>query len=210
MEQEWETTRQRASKDTESFRKSTKSFWLLEIGGTAVLTFVGGYVGSLLMPQNPTPSQQYIYPGAGAAIGMIIGLVVVFALIYLWNLFRAPYRQRDEARRMVLELQKEKEVRQYKKQIVLDVNLLVIEGMDVLNAFKSGDSSQRTAWPAEKFKLWLLHANEVYRRHKLLNEQILWLRDVGIEVGNSSFDDVIQACENGLNRLEKILDKYKQ
>ena len=41
-------------------------------------------------------------------IGVIIGFVAFYLLLFAWDLFRAPYRQRDEARHRVIALEKEK------------------------------------------------------------------------------------------------------
>ncbi|MBI4287805.1 MAG: hypothetical protein HY671_05185 [Chloroflexi bacterium] len=87
----------RARKDTEHFRQSTKSFWALEVVGTAMFGLVGGFVGHWRIPVDATSEQQFWYPGIGATIGVILGFVLVFAFIFAWHLFRAPYRQRNEA-----------------------------------------------------------------------------------------------------------------
>ena len=50
---------------------------------------------------NATPEQEFLYPGIGGVVGMIVGLIMVFGGIYLLNLFRAPYRQLNEARRLL-------------------------------------------------------------------------------------------------------------
>jgi hypothetical protein len=92
----------RAWEDTEYFRKSAASFWTMEIVGAAVLGVIGGSVGFLLTPVNPTPFQQYIYPTFGGATGIIGGFILVFCGIFLAKLFRAPYKQRNEARAELL------------------------------------------------------------------------------------------------------------
>jgi hypothetical protein len=65
--------------------------------GAAVAGVIGGMMGAWLTPENPSNLQQYFYPAIGGAIGVIVGFIIVFALIFLWHLFRAPYRQRDDA-----------------------------------------------------------------------------------------------------------------
>lgn len=53
-------------------------------------------------------------PAAGVVIGGVLGnwlpllaTVAVFALVFLWNLLRAPYRQRDEALKYIQGLQQQ-------------------------------------------------------------------------------------------------------
>ena len=92
-----ESVWRRAWKDTDNFRSSAKFFWIAEVMGAAVAGVIGGMVGAWFIPESSTEFQQYFYPAAGAAAGVVSGFVVVFALIFVWHLFRAPYRQRDDA-----------------------------------------------------------------------------------------------------------------
>lgn len=102
----------RANKDTEKFRRNSKwYFWLVEIvGGGAVFGIIGGLIGWNLMPPNASTYQQNAYPLIGAGIGVVIGFALAFVLIFTFNLVRAPYLQRNEARTEVgnLVLQKDK------------------------------------------------------------------------------------------------------
>jgi hypothetical protein len=95
-----ESTWQRAWKDTESFRQTPKSFLPLEVVGGAAFGVLGGLVGIWLTPTHATTFQQKLYPAVGAFAGVVLGFVLVFGLIYVWNLFRAPYRQRNDALRL--------------------------------------------------------------------------------------------------------------
>jgi hypothetical protein len=94
----------RAKEDTALFRHSTKSFWLFEIIGVAMFGLGGGYLGYDIMPLMATSFDQFIYPSIGAVVGIILGATIVFGFAYLWNLFRAPYKQRNEARVELIEL----------------------------------------------------------------------------------------------------------
>jgi hypothetical protein len=102
-----ESIRQRASRDTERFRQSPKSFWTVEVIGAAMFAVGGALYGFHLQPPNPTTFQQFIFPTVGASIGVIFGFFIVYGLVYIWNLFRAPYLQRNEARGKVDELVQE-------------------------------------------------------------------------------------------------------
>ncbi len=92
-----ESTCRRAWKDTERFRRSTLFFWGCEALG-AVLFGVGG---ALLLPEQPSRLASVLYPG----LGTVAGLATVFVVVFIWNLFRAPYRQRNEARELTKEYQ---------------------------------------------------------------------------------------------------------
>lgn len=56
----------------------------------------GGFVGYGFTSSDSSSFAQFAYPTVGAGLGLIVGFVVVFGLIFCWNLFRAPYRQRNE------------------------------------------------------------------------------------------------------------------
>lgn len=66
--------------------------------GAVVLGAVGAWVGYRLTPQDALPETTFIFPLVGGVVGVLGGLALVFLLIFLWNMKRAPYRQRNEAR----------------------------------------------------------------------------------------------------------------
>ena len=104
---QWEGTWGKASKDTEKFRKDSAFwFWGIEVIGVSLFILGGGFLGFSCLPNVSTPSQQFWYPTLGSTVGLIIGLIAIYALIFLWHLSRAPYRQRNELRVKVEELQK--------------------------------------------------------------------------------------------------------
>jgi len=92
-----ESTWHRAWKDVAAFRQTPKSFLPVAAVGVAIFGVLGGLVGVWLTPTHATTFRHNLYPAVGAFAGSVLGLVIVFGLIYVWNLFRAPYRQRDEA-----------------------------------------------------------------------------------------------------------------
>jgi len=118
----WESIRQRASRDTELFRQSPKSFWTVEVIGAAVFAVGGALYGFQLQPPNPTTFQQFIFPTVGASIGVLLGFLIVYGLVYIWNLFRAPYRMLSEAKIKCDELTEQINNREdRKKQILADL-----------------------------------------------------------------------------------------
>jgi hypothetical protein len=95
----------RAWRDTENFRNSAKFFWIWEVMGATVAGVIGGIIGAWQIPENSGTLQQYLYPAIGGAVGIIVGAVIVFVLIFIWHLFRVPYRQRDEAIELAKQVQ---------------------------------------------------------------------------------------------------------
>lgn len=85
-----ESVRHRAWKDTEHFRQSSWFFWGCEVIGAALFAAVGYW----LLPEKPSKLESSIYP----VLGVVFGFAVVFVLILMWNLVRAPYNLLNEAR----------------------------------------------------------------------------------------------------------------
>ena len=102
-----QTAYQRASQDTELFRKSGFSFWALEVVGAAMFGVGGAFIGYWLTPSNSNPFWQFGWPTIGGGVGVIVGFILVFIMIFARNLILAPYRQRNEARIRVVELEDE-------------------------------------------------------------------------------------------------------
>ena len=101
-----QTAYQRASQDTESFRKSGFSFWALEVVGAAVFGVVGALVSLWLTPSHSSAFWQNALPTIGGGLGLVLGFAMVFLAIYFLNLIRAPYKQRNEARQRIKELER--------------------------------------------------------------------------------------------------------
>lgn len=80
----------RAKQDTISAQKTARFMW----GGEGVLA-VGG--GAWLAQIAPLGASTLEIVGR-SVIGGLGGLLTAVFLIFVWNLFRAPYKQRNEAR----------------------------------------------------------------------------------------------------------------
>ena len=203
----------RAYKETEKFRNSAKSFWSFEIVGAAMLGLGGAYAGYLLMPAQPSSFQQFAYPGFGGTVGIIFGLVIVFVSIFLWNLFRAPYRQRDEARqrcyKLQIEFESQKQIEAQMDKIRTDIGYLIIDGTKVLKGFESVKTLEQ-AWPVEEFKEWQENCSRILLHYRLNDVYPLWFRDTSIIVNNPLLVDFVQACNAGLNRLETLLKRLSR
>ncbi len=79
----------RAWRDTEGFRGSFR-FWIWEVVGVGVF---GAVAALVLLPDQPSDTESVLYP----LVGVIVGALAAYSLIYLFNLPLAPLRQRNEA-----------------------------------------------------------------------------------------------------------------
>jgi hypothetical protein len=98
----YESTWHRASVDTERFRSKRFWFWWVEVIGAGA---IAGLTAGILWERSILSAWQ---------VGLItfgvfaIGFLIIYALIFLWNLFRAPYHQRNEVRTLLAERPKPK------------------------------------------------------------------------------------------------------
>lgn len=110
----------------------------------------------------------------------------------------------EEATKKAEEL-KAKEQIQQKEKLRDDIELLIIEGTDILQGFKAiltaGDK-----WPITEFNKWRDRVFEVLDKNKLDPNSTLFFKDVYIKDEEiAALHDFIQACTAGLNRLEEIV-----
>jgi hypothetical protein len=95
-----ETTWRRAAKDTEEFRKnSPRWFWSVDVAGSAALAGLTTTFTKNTVPNLPV--------GVLTFFAFVFGMVLIYGIIYLWNLFCAPYRQRNEARQELKQINTE-------------------------------------------------------------------------------------------------------
>jgi hypothetical protein len=93
--------RYRAFKETENFRKSSKWwFWGVDVVGSAVLAAI---TAALII--NTLPNWLV---GILTFVVFVIGIALIYGIIYLWHLFRAPYKQLGEWKAEILRLKTEK------------------------------------------------------------------------------------------------------
>lgn len=84
----------RAIIDTGSAQKSAKFMW----GGEGVLAVAGGTWLAQIAPSGASILEIVVRSVLGGLGSLSIGILVIFA----WYLFRAPYKQRNEARALLL------------------------------------------------------------------------------------------------------------
>lgn len=94
-----ESTWKRAARDTRRDMLDTVKYQVLAV----LIAAIGGLVIAFATPANVTPRTQTIW-GIVGALGSAVALVMV---IFVWNLFRAPYRQRNEATQTLTVLDQE-------------------------------------------------------------------------------------------------------
>lgn len=104
-----ESVWRRAWKDTKEFRNSDRFFWGWEVMGAAVAGVIGGMIGAWITPENSNKFWQYFYPAIGGTVGIVTGIGIAFAFIFIWYLLRAPYKQRDDAIELAMEFRRKYE-----------------------------------------------------------------------------------------------------
>jgi hypothetical protein len=105
----------RASKDTENFRNSNRWwFWGVDVLGSATLA---GLTTTFII--NTLPNWLV---GVLTFFAFVFGMAIIYGFIYLWNLFRAPYRQRNELRKLV-----ESQKKPFDSEIAETIQLLQAE-----------------------------------------------------------------------------------
>lgn len=92
-----QSTWRRAAKDTISAQRTARFMW----GGEGVLAVAGGIWFAQLAPIN-APVVEIIWRSVVGGLG---GLAIAVLIIFAWNLFRAPYKQRNKARQIIKELE---------------------------------------------------------------------------------------------------------
>lgn len=90
----------RAKQDTVAAQKTARFMW----GGESVLAVAGGTWLAQIAPIG-APTFEIV---ARSVIGGLGGLFTAAVMIFAWNLFRAPYRQRNEGRAKVAQLLQER------------------------------------------------------------------------------------------------------
>lgn len=86
-----ESSWSKAVKDTESFRQNNR-WWFrtVDVLGSGA---IAGLTAWMLWDRSTLKSWQV---GIITFSVFVVGIFFIYGLIYLWNLFRAPYRQRNE------------------------------------------------------------------------------------------------------------------
>ena len=82
----------RAGRDTDNFRSKRLWFWGVEVVGSGA---IAGLTALLLWDRSTLPGWEVGLITFGVFVG---GFFLIYGMVYLRFLFRAPYRQRDEAR----------------------------------------------------------------------------------------------------------------
>lgn len=189
--------RQRAYKDFKA--------WLRNHIAVQPLSFLLPGVGTMLATYLIPPDISITLAAIYGFIGGAVGLALLYSVVYLFQLFRTPYRQLKELRIEYSKLQSELENSNRINGIKLDVSNLIFEGTEILKGFKS-ITSHNGVLPVEEFKAWREKAVELFHRYKLNDYSPLWFKDTScVDISQARLKDFIEACESGLQRLEELL-----
>lgn len=116
-----------------------------------------------------------------------------------------PYQHKEQtqiSKEAILDISKQK------SQIKLDIGSLIMEGADVLRAFKSVKAFNHV-WPEQEFKVWREDVYDILLKYKLTDFYALFFMDTNIDISQAILKDYIGACEAGLKRLEQIIKDFK-
>ncbi len=179
----WEETK-------ESFHKIW-FFWGVQVVAVGVFALLG----TIFAPENSGRLASAVYPVAGGAVGAIVG----FGIIYLICLIKAPYKQRDEARKQLMELKNRLAEAGYVEALTWDC----IELSNKLKSFSTINNHDRSQF--QKWSIDVLNYLDSKNRHQ---ESLQWLRDVSINnVQSSGYEDVLRAYDAGYNILLELHKK---
>jgi len=191
----------RAWSDTKGSIHKIYFFWLVEV----IATGLGVFVGTIITPQDSSNIVSAAYPVLGGVIGVLVG----FSLIFIFNILLAPYRLLKEANERVHQLEILREDNKKQTGLKNEIEKLIIEGTSILQKFKSirtfGD-----AWSTEEFKGWRDRVFKILDENNCSAESALFFKDVYLEDDEIAvLGDFVQACEVGLDRLEEILRSFQ-
>ncbi len=134
--------------------------------------------------------------------GGIAGLVITLIVIFIWYLFRASYKQRDEARKEV------KKLTNKSNEFNIEIQSLIKNGAEVLEQIKNHAKFGDT-WTYQEFNDWREKVRVTLVNYNRSNEESLWHRHVGIvdiEKAQHFSGRVSEACTEGLKLLENWLE----
>ena len=180
----------RAKQDTLS-AFHTARFWLFELCTVAGLTV-------LVLQWTPSvisKDWKIVYQVLTPLGGVFAGLAVVFLI----SLFIAPYRQRNEGIKKLLNLQ---DTREYEKSIMS----FFVGGANLPKKLKHPSRlafSRCEQKEIEDFDDWYTAISEYLQRH-MPREYPSWYRSVFIGINEPDVTEVLKALELGLDILEGI------
>ncbi len=122
-----ESVYHRACVDTEKFRKDSRAFfWGVEVVGSGVSSSLTAW---LLWDKSALHGWQVALITFAV---FVVGLFIIYVIIFLWNLFRAPYRQRNELRKQIEQLAPSSDSKYY-EQIAKDASVKHWEDLILLS-----------------------------------------------------------------------------
>ncbi len=136
--------------------------------------------------------------GVGGAAGLILGLIVVFVSIYGWYLFRAPKKQRNEARRQLVALKNRSFEGGY-------IHACIVEAFgDIRKLLLFGNINDHNR---DMFRQWCADVLKYLQNNNRHQESLYWQRKVLIDNNQPSYEDVINAYNAGVDILLTLHEK---
>ncbi len=126
-------------------------------------------------------------------VGMGILLVVVFLVCGLFT----PYRQRNQARKYIMEMEAVTEKGKYVLGIIGGIEFEIIKGKQLQEKLRH--SIALDIYLKGEFVRWFDEVGE-YLQRKLYSEYAPWVR-AAFTSDKASLDDLVKACDQGLNQL---------
>jgi hypothetical protein len=189
---------QRALADTKAVRQNWKEVACVQVGAPLVLGLLS-YYGQLEPELN---TWFWVVIGAGGA----------WLLIFLFNLWRAPFRQRDEATREITRLYEEKEAKEQKARTRKELAELLKEGVNIRNGFYPfnrpfPDGPVSDCRPIQYYNSWRSRCRQALLNNGLEEWEALFFTDTTFSKRGSTKETYIKACDVAMERLKEIL-KY--
>lgn len=88
------------------------------------------------------------------------------------------------------------------------ISTQIIHGTKVLNGFKSV-KSMNDEWPKDEYKKWQEETSSILLNSARTEDHARWVRNTSIDIGESLLDDFKNACEKGLDQLDKAMTRLR-
>lgn len=131
-------------------------------------------------------------------LGGLVGLLLLFLTVFIFNLFRAPCKQRNEAREELKRLQESLGDIGYLESFMWEV----FEDVSKLKYYQSRGAALDN-YDLTRYQNWHRDVSE-WLQQNIYSETINWHHDVNIPLEGTTLDDVIKAYEAGYAILREL------
>jgi len=147
----------------------------------------------LFVPPNLNPVMIAVFSTLAGLLGLLMLLVFTFVI----QLIRAPYRQRDEARIRITEMEAEKEKGETVLGIIGAIEHEIVKGKELLEKLKHAPAFD--IYLKGEYDRWFDEVGE-YLQRKQYSEYAPWVNAAYTD-NKASLNDLVRACDQGLNQL---------